>query len=395
MNGSGDFGVYIHIPFCTRRCDYCAFATWTDRFHLAEPYVAACASELRRARLPGGLPAATSVFFGGGTPSLLDAPALESILSEIVVAPGAEVTVECNPETVDDSKLRGYASAGVTRLSFGVQSMVPRVLASLGRAHSDHAVRLAVAAAASAGFGSDYNVDLIFGAAGESVGDWETTLAAVLALDPPPAHVSAYALTVEAGTPLARDLGRHPDPDDQADKYLVADSMLSEAGYSWYEISNWARPGASCRHNQLYWSQGEYLGVGCAAHSHRVSGPSGSSGSWGPSGSSGSSGSARSARRWWNVRTPDRYITLVEAGDSVEAAGETLEAGRRRVEALELSLRTRVGVPESALPDWESDEALEGLVEPACGEGGAASGRLVLTPKGRLLANDVSVRLVA
>lgn len=365
--------MYVHIPFCSRRCDYCAFATWTDRFHLVDAYVEACASELRRARVTGHLPAATSVFFGGGTPSLLDPSALETILCEVVVAPGAEVTVECNPETVDESKLRGYRSTGVTRLSFGVQSMVPRVLSSLGRAHSADSVCSAVAAAGSAGFGSGYSVDLIFGAAGESIEDWETTLACVLSLDPMPAHVSAYALTVEAGTPLARDAARYPDPDDQADKYLLADSILSAAGYSWYEISNWAKPGAECVHNRLYWAQGEYLGVGCAAHSHRVSASSGS------------------ARRWWNVRTPDRYIKLLEGGQPVEAAGETLDAGRRRAEALELSLRTRWGVPESALPGWRRDADLAGLIEPACGDGG----RLVLTPRGRLLANEVSVRLVA
>ena len=374
VGGVGEFGVYVHIPFCSRRCDYCAFATWTDRFHLADEYVEACASQLRRARVAGGLPAATSVFFGGGTPSLLDPSALEMILSEVVVAPGAEVTVECNPENVDESKLCGYRSVGVTRVSFGVQSMVPRVLSSLGRAHSADSVLSAVAAAASAGFGSGsgYNVDLIFGAAGESVQDWETTLTAVLGLDPPPKHVSAYALTVEAGTPLARDAGRHPDPDDQADKYLVADEILSAAGYSWYEISNWAKPGAECVHNRLYWAQGEYLGVGCAAHSHRVTGSSGS------------------ARRWWNIRTPDRYIKLVEGGQPVEAAGETLDAGRRGAEALELSLRTRWGVPESALPGWRRDADLAGLVEPASSDGG----RLVLTSAGRLLANEVSVRLV-
>lgn len=372
-SGGRDFGIYVHVPFCTRRCDYCAFATWTDRFHLADAYVEACASELRRARVAGGLRPATSVFFGGGTPSLLAPSALKTILSEVVVAPGAEVTVECNPETVDEPKLRGYRSAGVTRLSFGVQSMVPRVLSSLGRAHSADSVSRAVAAATSAGFGSNYNVDLIFGAAGESIEDWDTTLAAVLALDPPPSHVSAYALTVEAGTPLARDAGRHPDPDDQADKYLLTDSILSGAGYSWYEISNWSKPGAECVHNRLYWAQGEYLGVGCAAHSHRVSATSGS------------------ARRWWNVRTPDRYIKLVEGGQLVEAAGETLDPARRRAEALELSLRTRWGVPESALPGWRRDADLVGLVAPASGEGG----RLVLTPRGRLLANEVSIRLVA
>jgi oxygen-independent coproporphyrinogen-3 oxidase len=193
---------------------------------------------------------------------------------------------------------------------------------------------------------------------------------AVLALDPPPPHVSAYALTVEPGTPLAADPGRHPDPDDQAEKYLIADSLLSESGRPWYEISNWAAPGAECRHNQLYWDQGEYVGLGCAAHSHAVDRSTGCS------------------RRCWNIRTPERYVKAVESGQSGEAAGEDLDPATRNREALELALRTRLGVPRSALPGWPDDEALAGLVEPA-----PRGDRLVLTPAGRLLANEVALRL--
>jgi len=364
------FGVYVHVPFCTRRCDYCAFATWTDRFSLAGAYVTACISELRRARSSEDLPPATSVFFGGGTPSLLDPDAIGSILSEVELAAGAEVTVECNPDTVDEVKLRGYRGAGVNRLSFGVQSMVPHVLRGLGRSHSAGAVRSAVEAAAGAGFAGAYNVDLIFGAAGESMADWSSTLSAVLELDPPPAHVSAYALTVEAGTPLAADTSRYPDGDDQADKYLLADSVLFGAGLRWYEISNWAVPGHECSHNLLYWRQGPYRGIGCAAHSHRVDPRSGGS------------------RRWWNVRTPERYIRLVSENGSAEAAGEELGAEVSAVEALQLALRTREGVPAASLPAGTAiDPALEGLVEPA------GEGMLALTPRGRLLANEVALRL--
>ena len=363
---SAGFGVYVHVPFCTRRCDYCAFATWTDRFSLAGEYVGACLAELRRARSAGEMPPATSVFFGGGTPSLLEPDAIGSILSEIQLDDGAEVTVECNPDTVDAAKLRGYRSVGVNRLSFGVQSMVPHVLQSLGRSHLPGAVRSAVEAAANAGFEGAYNLDLIFGGAGESLEDWSTTLSAVLALDPPPLHISAYALTVEPGTPLAADLSRHPDPDDQADKYALADAAFSSAGLEWYEISNWAVPGRECRHNLLYWQQADYLGIGCAAHSHRRDPASGT------------------ARRWWNVRTPERYIKLVTEGASAEAAGEELSGDDRVVEALQLALRTRGGVPASALPD---DPALDGLIEPA------GSGTVVLTTRGRLLANEVALRL--
>jgi oxygen-independent coproporphyrinogen-3 oxidase len=355
----------VHVPFCTSRCDYCAFATWTDRFHLVDAYVEACEAEVGRA----GLSPSTSVFFGGGTPSLLSPAQLGAILGSVSLVEGAEVTVECNPETVDAEKLRGYREVGVTRLSFGVQSMVPSVLMSLGRRHDVESIRRAVDAAAEAGLGSNYSVDLIFGAAGETVPDWCSSVQRVLALDPLPAHVSAYGLTVEPGTPLAADRSRYPDPDDAADKYLVADDLLSAAGFSWYEISNWARPGKECRHNQLYWDQGEYRGIGCAAHSHRVL------------------ASGAGARRWWNVRTPDRYVRLIGAARSAEAAGETLDPATRRFEALELSLRTRAGVPERALPGWRDDPALEGLVEET------AFSRLTLTRRGRLLANEVAVRL--
>lgn len=372
MSALGEFGVYVHVPFCTRRCDYCAFATWTDRLALAGQYVNACVSEIRRARSLEDLPRATSVFFGGGTPSLLEPAAIGSIVAAIEPAAGAEVTVECNPDTVDGAKLSGYREVGVNRLSFGVQSMAPHVLQGLGRSHSVGAARAAAEAAGRAGFACSYSVDLIFGGAGESVEDWESTLSTVLALDPPPAHISAYALTVEAGTPLAADVSRHPDADDQAEKYLLADSVLSGAGLYWYEISNWAAPGHECRHNLLYWRQGAYRGIGCAAHSHRVHESNGGS------------------RRWWNVRTPERYIRAVAEGRSAEAAGEDLDAGERAIEALQLALRTRDGVPASALcVGGDLDPALLDLVE------AAGDGMLALTPKGRLLANEVALRLHA
>jgi oxygen-independent coproporphyrinogen-3 oxidase len=363
---SAAFGVYVHVPFCERRCDYCAFATWTDRHHLADAYVDASRQEVERA-VGAGMQPASSVFFGGGTPSLLPPEQLARILSAIPRGRGSEVTVECNPETVNVDRLRGYYEAGITRLSFGVQSMVPHVLRALGRVHDVASVQRAVGAASVAGFADSYSVDLIYGAAGETKSDWEATVRAVLELDPPPGHVSAYGLTVEPGTPLAIDPARHPDADDQADKYVRADDLLSEAGLEWYEISNWARPGAECRHNQLYWAQGEYRGIGCAAHSHAAA----------PHG----------ARRWWNVRTPERYIRLVGAGKSPVAAGEDLDEMTRRGEALLLSLRTRTGVPEQALPGWAEDPILASLVE------AGRPGQVVLTRRGRLLANEVALCL--
>jgi putative oxygen-independent coproporphyrinogen III oxidase len=376
--GRDPFGVYVHIPFCTKRCDYCAFATWTDRFYLADAYVRACQAEVASA-VAAGMSPASSVFFGGGTPSLLHPRQLAAILAVVPRQPGAEVTVECNPETVDAAKLTGYRDAGATRLSFGVQSMAPHVLAALGREHDVPSVQRAVSAASAAGLAGSYSVDLIFGGVGESGADWAATVSAVLALDPPPAHVSAYGLTVEPGTPLAADPARHPDPDDQAEKYLMADELLGAGGLEWYEISNWARPGAECRHNQLYWAQGQYRGIGCAAHSHAVGRPDGAS--------SDAVGRPDGASRWWNVRTPERYVRAVEAGESPKAAGEELDAATCRIEALQLALRTRQGVPEEALSGWADDPVLATLVEPG------PTGRLVLTLRGRLLANEVALRL--
>ena len=355
------FGVYLHIPFCAARCDYCAFATWTDRHHLIAEYLDAVQTEITSAVATGahsGLSpdSVTSVFVGGGTPSLVPAADLARVLASLPLAPGAEVTVECNPDDVTAALLATYRAGGVSRLSFGVQSMVPHVLAALGRTHDPDNVRRGVALAREAGF-ETFNLDIIYGTVGESPADWEHTVRSVLALDPP--HVSAYGLTVEAGTPLALDASRYPDDDDQAAKYEVADTLLAEAGLACYEISNWARPGHECRHNLVYWSQGDYLGFGCAAHSHRA------------------------GRRWWNVRTPERYIGLVRAGEPAEAAGEDLDAETRRLEGLQLALRTRDGVPHSALA---VDELPEGLVEPD-------GDRVVLTRAGRLVANEVSLRL--
>ncbi len=239
------FGAYLHIPFCAKRCDYCAFATWTDREHLVEQYLAACRTEVLRATA-AGMPIATSIFVGGGTPSLVPAAGLLSVLDAIPRTDDAEVSVECNPDTITPELVAAYAAGGVNRLSFGVQSMVPHVLSSLGRTHDPANVERAVAAARAAGFTS-FNLDVIYGAVGETLADWRHTLEAVVALDPP--HVSAYALTVEPGTPLAADAARHPDDDEQADKYLLATELLGAAGYEWYEISNWALPGHECRHN--------------------------------------------------------------------------------------------------------------------------------------------------
>jgi len=317
-------------------------------------YVDACVADIARSALP----AATSVFFGGGTPSRLPAEDLGRILAAIDVAPGAEVTVECNPEDASPDLLAAYREAGVNRMSFGVQSTAGHVLAALGRVHDPESVPLALERAAAAGF-DRVNVDLIYGAAGETDEDWARTIEGVLSLPDPPGHVSAYGLTVEAGTPLAADPARHPDDDAQAVRYEIAERLLTAAGYRWYEVSNWALPGHECRHNQLYWRQGDYRGIGSAAHSHD------------------------DGRRFWNVRTPDRYVAAIEDGRTPVAGEELVEGEQRVMEGLMLSLRTPEGVPAEALPD---DDRLEGLVV-------RERGRAVLTVRGRLLANAVTAML--
>jgi putative oxygen-independent coproporphyrinogen III oxidase len=345
------FGVYVHIPFCAKRCDYCAFATWTDRNHLQQQYLDALRSDIVASV---GEPA-TTVFVGGGTPTMVDPHALAAVIAAIPRHPSAEVTVECNPDDVTDELLSAYRSAGVNRVSIGVQSMVPAVLASLGRWHAPANVVRAVEAVRHSGLPT-WNIDLIYGGAGESLADWEHTVRTAIELGPP--HISAYGLTVEAGTPLASQPERHPDDDDLADKYELADDLFAAAGLQNYEVSNWSVPGHESQHNRLYWLQGNYLGFGAAAHSHR------------------------DGRRWWNVRTPERYISAVESGMSTEASGETLDQETRRQEGLQLALRMREGVPVDAL----DSDGLDDLVT-SNGE------RIWLTRRGRLLANQVSLRL--
>ena len=307
------------------------------------------------AQVAAGMPAADTIFVGGGTPTRVPAVGLARVIDAIPRRAGAEVTVECNPDDVTTAMMRTYVGAGVNRVSIGVQSMVPHVLLGLGRTHVPANVERAVGAVRDAGLPT-FNLDIIYGGSGESLADWERTLQGVLALDPP--HISAYALTVEAGTPLALDPQRHPDDDDLADKYELADGALAAAGLENYEVSNWARPGHECRHNLVYWHQGEYQAFGCAGHSHRE------------------------GRRFWNVRTPERYIELVRRGEPVEAAGEELAPDERRLEGLQLQIRLREGVERDAL---DGDD-LPGLVE-------LQGDRWVLTRRGRLMANEVSIRL--
>jgi putative oxygen-independent coproporphyrinogen III oxidase len=351
-------GLYIHIPFCAHRCDYCAFTTFTDRDDLIEAYVDACCTDLQR--IYAGLDRAPdTIFVGGGTPSRLAPETLARLLRAARATEVTEVSLECNPESTTPALLDAAAAAGANRISLGVQSLQDHVLVGLGRPQRRSDVEAAITSVRAAGF-SRLNVDLVYGGAGESDADWRATLEGVLELAAPLTHVSAYALTVEPGTPLAHDPVRHPDDDSQADRYAIADELLSAAGLSWYEISNWATPGEECRHNLDCWAQGDYLAVGAAAHGHR------------------------SGVRTANVATPELYIARIAAGASPIARTIELSDGERDLERLELAVRTHGGVPASALN--ESDPALDGLVT-------RDGDRLVLTRRGRLLANEVSIRL--
>ena len=371
--GGGSFGVYVHVPFCSVRCGYCDFNTYTAD-ELGEgatraTYASSALAEVRRmAEVVGPRPVET-VFFGGGTPTQLPADDLVDVLravdEHLGLVPGAEVTTEANPDSVTPESLARLRAGGFTRISFGVQSAVPHVLATLDRTHDPARVPDAVRWAREAGF-EQVSLDLIYGTPGESMGDWRTSLDQAVSLEPD--HVSAYALIVEDGTAFARKVRRGevrmPDDDETADKYLLADELLTEAGLGWYELSNWARDeDARCRHNLLYWQGAEWWGVGPGAHSYV------------------------DRRRWWNVKHPAAYAQRLAAGESVEAGDETIDDATARLEQVMLEVRLRSGLSLAALGASARDEvavlAERGLLELVDDE------RIVLTLNGRLLADAV------
>ncbi len=379
--GASPFGFYVHVPFCSVRCGYCDFNTYTADELGDQPgasratYADAVVAEVRQARRVLGerdVPVET-VFFGGGTPTLLPpadlARVVTAIRDEFGLAPGAEVTTEANPDSVEPGSLAALRDGGINRVSFGMQSAVPHVLEVLDRTHDPARVPQAVTWAREAGF-EQVSLDLIYGTPGESGADWQTSLDAALACRPD--HLSAYALIVEEGTALARRVKRGelpaPDDDDLADKYLAADAALAAAGLRWYEVSNWARDeAAECRHNVLYWRGAHWWGAGPGAHSH-VGGV-----------------------RWWNVKHPAAYAGRIGADASPAHAREVLDAQTRRVERVLLETRLRAGLPvavldepgRAALPDLRA----RGLVEPGPAPG--PHDRVVLTRSGRLLADAV------
>jgi oxygen-independent coproporphyrinogen-3 oxidase len=371
------FGLYVHVPFCATRCGYCDFNTYTSDelgpgANRAE-YAGTAIAELRRAARTLGpdLPTVSTVFVGGGTPTLLPAADLAAVLGEIhrlfPVADDVEVTTEANPETVDRSYLTELRSAGFTRVSLGMQSAAEHVLAVLDRRHTPGRAVEAAHEARAAGF-EHVNLDLIYGTPGETDADWAASLDAVLS--GPVDHVSAYALIVEEGTRLARRIrnGELPMPDDDvlADRYEQADATLRGAGFDWYEVSNWATSeDARCRHNELYWANANWWGVGPGAHSH-VGG-----------------------LRWWNVKHPAAYADRLGAGLSPAQDSELLDDTDRALETVMLGLRLREGLALEHLSAVgrarAADAVAQGLLDP----GAHTAGRAVLTDRGRLLADAI------
>lgn len=389
LEGAGGraFGLYVHIPFCAVRCGYCDFNTYTATElgggASQDAYADTAVAEIgfaARALADSGLPERplSTVFFGGGTPTLLPAKDLARILRAAIdtwgLTPGAEVTTEANPDSVTRESLQLLADAGFTRVSFGMQSAVPHVLKVLDRTHTPSRVPLVVEWAREAGLA--VSLDLIYGTPGESLEDWRHSLETALSYRPD--HISAYALIVEEGTKLAAQIRRGEvpgiDDDDHAAKYELADELISAAGLSWYEVSNWAAtPEQACRHNLAYWRGDDWWGIGPGAHSH-VGGV-----------------------RWWNVKHPVAYAARLDSGASPAAGRETLDSETRNIERIMLEARLVSGLDIPSLGGLEETGRhavagliANGLVEPAQ----AFRGRLVLTLKGRLLADAVVRRLL-
>ncbi|UTM47290.1 radical SAM family heme chaperone HemW [Glutamicibacter mysorens] len=372
---------YVHIPFCTVRCGYCDFNTYTatelGSGSSQATYAATVSKEISFAREVmdrSGQPdrEIETVFFGGGTPTLLPAGDLVSVLGrirdEFGLKPGAEITTEANPDSVTRESLQELADGGFTRVSFGMQSAVPHVLKVLERTHDPMRVPQAVAWAREAGL--DVSVDLIYGTPGESLEDWRTSIEAALSYEPD--HISAYALIIEEGTKLAAQIRRgqvpNIDDDDHAEKYQMADEMFAAAGFSWYEVSNWAKtPANACQHNIAYWKGGDWWGAGPGAHSH-VGG-----------------------LRWWNVKHPAAYQQRIDAGISPGHGREYPDAQAVQLERTMLLTRLSSGMQISEL-DETGRKKIAGLIADELIDAKAAfSGTLVLTQRGRLLA-DLVVR---
>ena len=373
---------YVHIPYCSRRCGYCDFNTYTPNElrdggtleTVTGDYIDAVLAEIEIAHgtAPGAVP---TIFFGGGTPSLLSAPDLGRVILAIKerwdVAADCEITLEANPDTVDAAKLSDLLEVGFNRISFGMQSAVPHVLATLDRTHNPENVHRAVHAARNAGF-SSISVDLIYGTPGETLQNWRTSVESALAL--PIDHLSAYALIVESGTKLANQIKRGelamPDDDLMADMYLLVDSESELAGLSWYELSNWSKPGHESRHNVAYWRNANWWGLGPGAHSHF------------------------NGERWWNVKHPTAYKAALFGGTTPVQERELLTLAQKHDEKIMLAIRMRDGI---ALNELSRDQIAK--VSSYCQSGHLddaswQAGILQLTPQGRLITDRIVRELV-
>ncbi len=373
---------YIHIPYCAKRCGYCDFNTYTpselksgDLDSLSSSYIDSAIKEIEMAAQVVGSATIPTIFFGGGTPSLLPAAQLarviEAIRGRFTLDKDIEITLEANPDSLTQEFLDEIKSAGATRISMGMQSAVGSVLKVLDRTHNPESVGRAVSMVRAAGF-EHVSVDLIYGSPGETIDDWRRSLEYALALDID--HISAYALIVEKGTKLAAQINRGEltmPPDDQsADKYLLADQLFEAAGFNWYELSNWSKPGGQCRHNIAYWDGSFWWGVGAGAHSYL------------------------NGKRWWNVKHPSSYQEKILQGQSPELSHEILTAENLSDEFIMLQIRRREGIQHNHLSSAQIAKAEEFLSSGFLDSASWQDMRLVLSRDGRLIADKIVRELV-
>lgn len=369
---------YIHIPYCVRRCGYCDFNTYTpaelaisnDLSETSRSYIDLLVREIDFARQISDASIVPTIFFGGGTPTLMESKDLGRVISTIgerfEIGREAEITTEANPDTVTKEKLATLREAGFNRISFGMQSAVPHVLRALDRTHNPENVLKATTWAREVGF-QEISVDLIYGTAGESIADWELTVDAALSL--PITHISAYALIVENGTKLGAQVKRGevvmPDDDQTADKYAIADDKFTAEGFDWYELSNWSKPGSECRHNLAYWNGDNWWGAGAGAHSH-IDG-----------------------RRFWNVKHPAAYTQKVlESGNPMQEQ-EILTSAEARTEEIMLQIRLATGLQISSLSSSEQSSLFGFLQQGHLLQPFWSDGRVVLSQSGRLIADRI------
>lgn len=370
---------YIHIPYCVKRCGYCDFNTYTPSelkitealTQISNSYIDLLIMEIKAARLQVGQSAnVPSIFFGGGTPSLMQPDdigrVISTIKSEFTLLQDAEITMECNPDTVTKDSLAAFRTIGVNRVSFGMQSAVKHVLATLDRSHNPENLLQVTTWAKEVGF-PEISVDLIYGTPGESLSDWQTTIDAALTL--PITHISAYALIIEEGTKLAAQIKRgevaQVDDDLTAEKYLVADKAFTAAGFEWYELSNWAKSGSLSKHNLAYWLGDNWWGAGPGAHSHL------------------------NGRRFWNVKHPNLYKERILANKSPVADSEILEELQIESERLMLSLRLPNGVDKQSLNEQQLAELSSYVESGHLDQANWNQGRATLTLDGRLIADRI------